>query len=222
MDGFGKIAYGLRSTRYDPSFVVSWTQLCASGTRVGDLVLHPAIRLPHHMACNFLMVQFLESDCDSLLFVDDDHDIPIDSIEKLRGTPGNYDVVSALTVTRREPFMPIVIRLKDGKPSWVSDPDGVVAVDVVGLAFTLIKRDICEEIVAAKGTREIFRMTEVCEDGEFCKNVRENGGTLAVNCDVNIGHTVDTVLRWNAQAGKTEITFPRFGVERRRRESWQS
>ena len=69
----GKVAIALRiGTAPDPAFFMSWTRLMRDGLRPGDVVLHPAIGMPHACACNFLISAFLSTDCDSVLFIDDD------------------------------------------------------------------------------------------------------------------------------------------------------
>ena len=213
MNQFGKVAIALRSSQYDPGFFTSWTGLVSGGCLPGDQILSPAVRLAHSIAANFLLIQFLESDCDSILFLDDDHTFAPDSLAILRETEG-FDAVSALTVTRRADFAPLVIRLKDdGRYVSVANPSGVMAVDMVGLAFTLIKRSAIEAVIKARGTREIFQfLNKVGEDGAFSQDLQSVGAKLAVNCNVNIGHSAAVTLWWNIKDKKTEMRFSGFGV----------
>ena len=167
--GWGKVAIALRSSQYDPIFFLSWTRLITTGTEKDDRILYPAFRVPHSIACNYLLGQFLDSDADSILFVDDDHDVPEDTLRKLRETPVEFDGVGAMYATRRAPFGPLVLvdNAKQDGYVGVRNPSGVVQVDALGLGFTMFSRRIVEAVVAMRGTREPFTFAAFGEDGQL-------------------------------------------------------
>jgi len=165
-------------------------------------VLRPAIGLPHSGACNLLVARFLETDCDSLLFIDDDMVFDHTSLAQLRAEDGGFAVLSALYTTRRPPFTPIILMedpsTKTGTVRLAIPPGGgLLKVDVVGLGFTLIRRDVlapnCFDWINGLG-----------EDGAFCRRVRAMGREVGVNADVNIGHRATFTIRWNENAVATE------------------
>src|SRR3990167_3548445 len=154
MKDWGKIAIGTRmNDRCDPVFFNCWSHLIAGGLRSGDTVLDAGIELPQHFAAVVLSAFFLRSDADTLCMVDTDMVFKPDTLSRLRDDPQGfeYDILSALSVTRRKPFYPIVLRLKEEREktpqcafeSMVDSIDGsVVAADSVGTGFTLIRRRV--------------------------------------------------------------------------------
>jgi hypothetical protein len=191
MTDFGKVAVGVRiGVAPRPAFFVCWTRLVQTGLEPGDVVMDPAIGLPHAPAANALVARFLETDCDSLLFVDDDMVFDPDALRKLRADDGGHGMVGALYATRRRPYTPIAWRLapNDEDPDHMVEIEphgvGIMRVDLLGLGFTLIRRRWlslnCFEWSNRRG-----------EDGEFCKRLRESGGTIGCNLGVRPGHRAE-------------------------------
>jgi hypothetical protein len=201
MDGFGKVAVGIRLTRPYPAFFHSWSRMLMGGMRPGDQYLEPSIDLPHAGACNRLVEQFLAGTCDSLLFMDDDHIFTPDTLERLRRSP-DCDIVYPLVCCRRGQFQPFVmcdVKGEANRVSTVLDAAGMMPVDYVGLGFTLIKRDIIEGVVKMHGTHDVFCFDPAYgEDGNFCRDARMVGARIAVNADILVGHLVVMNLLWDS------------------------
>lgn len=208
---WGKLAFGVRYTRGDPAFFWSWTRLMLAGRRVGDVTLHPAISMPHAVAANYLVWAFLESAADSLLFLDDDMEFDHTTVEALRESGREFDVLSALYTTRRAPHVPLVLIGFDRetkKPNRKATFAGIEPVDFVGLGMTLIRRELLERMMTdtrQDGGPFAWAASEG-EDGHFCRLAREKyGARLAVNCDVSIGHRVTATARWSNAENKVLI-----------------
>lgn len=164
---WGKIAIGVRVSKHpEPFFFNDWTALISSGTRTGDTILRPEIGKPAHWAANGLARSFLRTDKDSLLMVDDDMTFPPDALERLRTNTANqdFDIAFAFCTHKRWPPKPVVMRLRDPQPgepesllghsfTWPERlppkflRGGVMEVDAVGLAFTLIRRHVFESMI---------------------------------------------------------------------------
>ncbi len=204
---FGRVAVGCRLNKIEPAFFQCWTGLVVSGLDPGDQVLRPSYDMAAHKAANFLARQFLLSDCDTLLMVDDDMVFAPDALSALRTAEqvGQFDIVSALSTTRTYPPQLILKRLLDGQLDYPLSEQGqvfeaitdfergkYVEVDVVGLAFTLIGREVFEGMV--KHDRPeltyFFRYEQglETEDISFCRDARELGFKLAVDTAVEVGH----------------------------------
>lgn len=215
MNKFGTIAVGLRLSRYCPEFFCSWTHLLTSGLRDGDRVLQPAVNMPHAIACNYLVKQFLASDCESLFLLDDDHDFVPAALSVLRSTdPALADVAGGLYPTRRGKCYPVCVQFnKDMKPQSVVNPHGIVPVDLMGFGFTLIKRWVIEAVAKAQGTEEFMEWSnKMGEDGLFCHRAKEQGAKLAINADVKVGHVMSMVCNWDAETKQATYGIENFGL----------
>lgn len=210
--GFGKVAIALRKSQQDDIFFDSWTMLITGGTERGDIILKPAYRLPHGIACNFLVKQFLKSDADSILFVDDDHDFDQTTLASLRNKVG-YDALMALTVSRHGEFLPIALRNTPGGREVIQNLRGQVPVDFVGLGFTLIKRGVIDNIIKLRGTDEFFNFDNALgEDGQFSQDLQLVGAKMAVDCETRIGHNVTMSVFWNVEKSVAELRHDNFGL----------
>ena len=209
---FGKVAYATRLHRYDPAFFVSWSKLLLDKPD-GDIALTPAVRLPHACACNFLLNQFMASDADSILFIDDDMVFTSEDLERLRFSAGDYGVVSGLCCSSMYPHQPLVlVKPPDGGRAVVKDGFyGVTQVDFTGMAFTLIKKQVIRDIQKTLGTTDIFEWTnEFGEDGNFCNHARSLGYKIAVNTNVTIGHAVRMSVKWNTATRSINLGCQNF------------
>jgi hypothetical protein len=221
MSNWGKIAIGTRLGHIDPAFFVSWTALLLAGLRPGDRVLNPAVGLPHSCACDFLCNQFIDTDCDSLLFVDDDMQFTPADLEQLRSSGHEYDILSALYCCRRMPHRPIVLDGvgpcgDDGKvrPLRVAkELRGVMPVLMSGLGFTLIKRWVIREVQKQNAPHIFVFDPDEGEDGHFCQQARDAGAKVAVNTDVCIGHRVSKTVYF--EDGATVIGDNSFCLDTR-------
>lgn len=212
----GKIAIALRiGVSPDPAFFMSWTRLMRNGLRPGDVILYPAIGMPHACAANYLASAFLASACDSILFIDDDMVFDPSALDLLRDTPTDHDILSGLYTTRRPPVRPIVLD-RDGdkiRPRATSQLVGILDCDVVGLGFTLMSRTVVEHAAKGRGHDGIFVWdNRLGEDGHFCLSARDAGFKVGVNCDVIIGHRVTYTSKWSPIDQAVEMGFEGVSV----------
>ncbi len=112
---WGTIAFAVRIGKCpDPLFFHSWTSMLTQGClRNGDGVLPPAIELPHHWAACSLAEQFLtQTDCESIMFLDDDMVFSPDELRRMRDNPEHdaFDIVQGLYCSRKAGYPPLVLR----------------------------------------------------------------------------------------------------------------
>jgi hypothetical protein len=220
MSAWGKIAIGTRlNDRCDPLFFNCWSHLISGGLRLGDIVLDAGIELPQHFAANVLAAHFLVSDAETLCMVDTDMIFNSDTLDKLRDDPigQNYAILSALSVTRRAPYYPIVLRYKKdangGAGAYVSANDSitgaVVPVDTVGTGFTLIRRAVftamAEHLDIAGKWFFDFGPCGLGEDTNFCQRAAGLGFGIAVHTGITIGHRGPISFVWNQEKQRTEM-----------------
>jgi len=216
--GWGRVAIGVRIGSYpDPAFFESWTGLIINGLREGDAVLMPAVNRPHAIAANFLTAQFLQTDCDSMLFLDDDMEFGPRNLEVLRESPQRFAMIGGLYPCRRAPFSPVVLlKKKDGGygyPRDIAARAPFIETDVVGLGFTLIKRWAIEAVGKLHPERDVFGWTNALgEDGHFCEELQSLGGVCGINTTCNCGHRTVFTARWNVEQGKVNMKYNNFGL----------
>jgi glycosyltransferase involved in cell wall biosynthesis len=215
-DGWGTVAIALRSYKYpEAGFLDSWTYFLLGGLRNGDVVM-PAARGPHHIAANQLAHTFLsQSGCDSILFIDDDMAFDSNALSILRDNVDNweYDVVQGFCTFRTEPPHAVVYLLAEEQPSLPESlggevynalahiPDNdVVDVDAVGMAFTLVKRHVFENMIGEHGSGWTvwfdWGLHSEGEDIRFSRRCRENGYSLAVDTHCKIEHIGHRAYGW--------------------------
>ena len=207
MSDWGKVAIGTRigEGRCDPLFFRSWQRLILSGLRPGDAVLDPAIEMPHHFAANWLVREFLKSECDSLCLVDSDMVFQADALSKLRDTPAaGYSVLSALATTRRQPISPVVLTQAGEK--WVChndvSGDAVVEVHAATIGFCVIKRVVFGDIETCFKTGGWYfdwGPRGFGEDTLFSRRARECGHRIGVAPGCAIGHRGAVVWAWDTK-----------------------
>lgn len=211
-----RIALGVRIGQLvDTAFFVSWTEALVGAIRPGDKVLMPAVHLPHACACNVLAARFLRTQCDALLFIDDDMVFKPSDIDAIRATKSDHSILSALYTSRREPIRPIaMMRRGDGFAGVpLNEFKGIIDADVVGFGFTLIAREVIEKIATQRGDIGVFQWSnKQGEDGEFCTMAAQMGYKAGVNCNVLIGHRVSYTARWNAADVSVEMVNEGFGL----------
>lgn len=211
MTKFGSIAFGVRCGKgVDGQFVKCWTRFLRSGAvRPCDVILEPVVEFPHHIAAEMLMWQFLNrTDCDSIMYLDDDMTFRPEDVDALRDNPANeaFDVVYGLACSSKGSVMPIVMnRAPEGAGYGVCDfaeLSGTMPVDCAGLAFTIITRDIAKRVKAACGPERMmfcWGETGTGEDEAFCQRAQAVGGKIGVDTTVPVGHRVRMCVEWIAK-----------------------
>jgi len=121
---------------------------------------------------------FLESDCDYMLFLDSDMVPPADMLIKL--IEHDKDIVSALAFRRVPNYEPCIF--KDDK-FYLDYPKGLIEVAGVGMACTLIKREVFQNV-----PQPWFPPTEIGEDLSFCKRATDAGYKIYCDTELICGH----------------------------------
>lgn len=105
-DPFGRIGFGVPYFRPNYAFWMWWSGLLMEGFEPGDVFLNDdnvpgEVSIP--VAHNALVRSFLETECDTLLIIEDDHEGPVEIVRDMRFKAENweYDVVCASYVNRR-------------------------------------------------------------------------------------------------------------------------
>ena len=205
MSSWGSIAIATRiGSSPEGAFFRSWTNLVRCGLDKKDVVLDPPIGLPHHYAAEEVAKQFLSSKAGSLLFVDDDMVFEADTLRRMRNDREGlqYDVLQAHYLKRVAPHKPLIIRkVREGKYICETEtPDqNIVDAGVVGLGFTLIRRQVFERIMNIKKDGVmIFHWgprTE-SEDYIFSRQADDTGSRLGVMTKVRVGHIIKQVISY--------------------------
>lgn len=220
MSDFGTMAVGVRiGNAVDPSFFFSWTMLLRSGKlRPGDKILNPAVGLPHGPAANILIGWFLQSGCDSLLFLDDDMEFSPAAIDTLRSDDHGFDAMSCLYVTRKRNHTPIVVTgwsEEHCKPKLAKFEDikGVMPVEYIGMGGLIVKRWVIEKILDRWPERPLIVFDPYRgEDGRFAEDIRAVGGKIGVNTNVRFGHRTTVALYWNPEAQDLDYAENDYGL----------
>lgn len=200
-EGFGQIAVGTTVRGAEDLFFRDWTRALIRGFHPGDMILEPAIGLPTHTARNLLVMKFLETSKDTLLFIDSDTSFEPETIEALRsdGRTFGYDIVQALVSSKKWPPKPIVLNAElgpNGIPHEYNKCDDfeigeITERDACGMAITLIRRWIFEAMTEVGGP--LYTAWFACpdnwgEDTFFCYRAKQLGAKICVNTAVEVGH----------------------------------
>lgn len=214
MAGWGSIALTTRIGKCpDPLFFHSWTCAVSQCLRHGDCILPPAIELTHHFAASMLAEQFLtQTNCDTILMIDDDMVFSVEEFQTLRHNKQHDDfgIVSPIYCSRKAGFPPIVLlpteNLREFRPYRPKPGDSMIDVGGVGLGFTWIRRSVFQSIIDAGGKQPFFdfRDDRLGEDFSFCIKARALGIRVGIDCGVSIGHRVTVEARYNLEAQQTE------------------
>ena len=214
-NGWGKVFIALR---YQPQ-LPAWTcesliGLVQFGMRQGDRRSYVYSKTMHK-AANTLAREFLESDCDSMCFIDSDAVFGTGALEELRSDPegAEYDVLQAFTVKRGWPPEPMFLTEQPQQPgsneklrglhlvtNLPLDPDFIYQVDAVSLHFTLIRRSVFERLLEPEGARYTYWFEYSRDNGEdvtFSQNARRAGAKLGMTTRLKVGHVSEMVTGWD-------------------------
>lgn len=131
----------------------------------------PSGIFPLDAARNKCVKEFLETDCDYILWIDDDIVPPLDGLEKL--LKADKDIIGAACFAMKYqdnkafPY-PVTLRYNEEKKYVVYYGQGVEEVDATGGAFLLVKREVYEKMERPY---------------EF---IYHRDGTLALTCDFRV------------------------------------
>jgi len=218
---WGTLAIGVRISKYpEAKFFLSWSKLLTGGLRSTDTVLLPALHMPAHWASNALVRQFMQTDKDTLLLLDDDQTFEAEDLHRLRENSDNQhlDICGALYTHRVWPPQPLLMveapqptghKARRGEffqtlREW---PQGaVVPVQALGLGFTMIRRRVLEAMMEPDVPLEYqfwfsYGPGYESDDIPFCRNARNMGFAIGVDTSVEIGHVAALPLsaeNWRA------------------------
>jgi len=177
--------------------------------RQGQLALFtPRNRMPHDVARWDIWQGAVEQGCDYLLFVDDDNILPIGTFTRLLKVLQDNEgcrVVSGSYLRRGYPYTTVWSKEIKGQYYNVDASEGVHEIHVSGLGCALIDLKWCDTHL----TRPIFQMfkdeeglTKITDDVSFYSRVREAGGLILGDADVQCGHVHERVIitRGNADS----------------------
>ena len=220
LEGFGKIAIGLRYTKACSMFMDSWTALVRDGLRPGDVVMPVVADLPHHFAAEILLWQFMKTDCDSVLLVDDDHGFEVSLLQRLRDNVVNhsFDVVGGLYACRRPAYKPILMTWNKTTGEYgmraPATPRTTEAVDLLGMGFTLVRRRVIERLREDFPGEMLFYWPSDGdgEDATFCKLVSNAGFKIGMDTTAVLDHQISALVRCNPTKSEvsleTEVNVP--------------
>lgn len=178
-----------------------------------------------HKAANMLTRAFLETDCDSLGFIDSDAVFGTAALEELRSDPEGweYDVLQAFTVKRGWPPEPMFLTEMAVQPESEErlrglhlvtnlpiDPDHIYPVAAASLHFTLIRRWVLEAMLEAEGPRFTYWFEYSRDNGEditFSANARKVGARLGMTTRLKVGHVSDVVTGWGSMVDYYDRLF---------------
>jgi hypothetical protein len=133
---------------------------------------------------------FLGGEYDALLFVDSDMVVPVDLLTKL--IEADKDIVSALAFRRTPGYEPCIFKkctTRDAK-FYLDYPKGLIEIQGVGMACTLIKRRVFETVPQPW----YFPHKILGEDLSFCVRARKAG--FRIYCDTTLisGHVTQETI----------------------------
>lgn len=149
-----------------------------------------------HAARNIIVANFLDSDCDRLVFIDADTGWPPGAVITLAARP--QAIIAGACRRRKEP--------EDYAVYWADDitlTDGLIEVWGIGAAFMAISRGALEHLRDATPERAYevegrpvhgFFDSPVCdgrlwgEDVAFCRSWRKTGGKVWIDPTIELQH----------------------------------
>jgi len=151
--------------------------------------------VPIDKSRNDMVAKFLclHPDSEYLLFWDNDIIAPRDALVRLYNR--QLPIVGALYFQKYPPFFPVAgCRIPKEKTKAVHllvqwRPGQLVPVDAIGMGFTLIRRDVFQEV-----EYPWFKFGELSEDFEFCYSAQKAGFKIYVDTSVICMHRSNTVF----------------------------
>jgi 2-polyprenyl-3-methyl-5-hydroxy-6-metoxy-1,4-benzoquinol methylase len=205
---WGKILVSTRlEKQVTAQFFQVWERIIQRGLQPGDGALSVRGKVAHK-AQNDVVRYFLKTDCDTLLTLDSDADVPPEFIQQFREyQPGwDYDILQAFYTRRGWPPRAIWMRrnaLGQMTEYFVTDPDKIEDVDLAGTHACLFRREVFERMLGDNdpSTFEWFyypRHSEESEDGAFSKEAKAAGFRIGATSAIRAGHICEIVTNWGS------------------------
>lgn len=206
-------AYDTPAAAYTFSIARSRQALSDAGIASAYLLLQGNCHVDD--ARNSVVRDFLESDCQELVFLDADVDWEPKHLVQLCGR--DLDLVGGVYPYRREGGETMPVRLKDG----ARIENGLLEVEGLPTGFMKIKRHVLEAIAAQSPkywdkiylTALVFDRPDPDEAGTrwggdiaFCNKFTAMGGKIYADAELRLGHTARIVVRDSLGAHLRRIT----------------
>jgi hypothetical protein len=156
------------------------------------------IRRLIHRSRAELAEKFLETDCNLLMWIDDDNPPQPDDLNKL--IEKNLPIVSGLYFKRNAPYEPIIMVERANGVGTERRPDlyrngskEPFRVNSTGMGFMLVKREVIEAMKAL-GIPLFDVRGNVGEDIWFCLQARQAGYDIMIAPDVEIAHLGERLI----------------------------
>lgn len=171
------------------------------------------IRRLIHRARTELAETFLESDCNYLMWIDDDNPPQPDDLNKLIEL--DLPIVSGLYFRRNPPYEPIImVEMENGigterRPDLYRNGDNKpFKVHSTGIGFMLVKREVIEK-TKALGIAMFDVRGNIGEDIWFCLQARQAGYDIMIAPEVEIAHLGERLII----TGKTYNDFYKENIQ---------
>lgn len=221
--GWGKVFIASRREKQVMAeFTEHFDLMLATGIRRGDSYSICSGR-PAHWAANELVERFLQSECDSILWIDSDAKIDGDTLARLRDLEEGweYDILSAFYCRRGWPPEAIWMqRMADGNYRNVAVLQEVtLPVDAVGLHFCLMRRKVFETLPGPDWfwypKRTDAKEHRKSEDVAFSEIAQAAGFKLGSTSKVTTGHysVIPTGYETHHDWLRANQLVERFGVD---------
>lgn len=208
MPDWGRILVSTRlEKQVTPRFFRAWSQLITQGLRQGD-GFYSVAGMVAHKAQNDVVRHFLASGCDTLLTLDSDADVAPEFVEQFRTyEPGfAYDILQAFYPRRGWPPRAIWMKrnaLGEMMECFVTDPDVIDDVDMVGTHACLFRREVFTRLLGDNDPEhfEWFyypRHQEASEDGAFSSEAQAAGFRLGATTAIRAGHVTEVTTTWDS------------------------
>ena len=208
--GFGSVGYGVPKFKEVDEFWLAWSWFLVGGVEETDRFLNrsgketkmPLITWLPRMH-NAIIRMFLQSGCDTLLLIEDDHYFPFDQLRKMRHKPENqkFDIVCASYVRRTSQDIPLPMgwniaeNTDDPYRCWFSlneiKYEGTQEYDGAAFGFTLIRRWVLEAMIEGENLEQYEWAKcagEITPDVPFYYRAVALGARTGVDRDNWIGH----------------------------------
>ena len=219
--GWGKVLIGTRlEKQVSARFLQVWERIMQEGLRPGD-ASYSVRGMVAHKASNKLVRTLLESDCDSLLFLDSDAVVDHDIIRQFAEyEPGyEYDILQAFYPRRGWPPQPIWMKhtaLGQIAEYYVMDPDYHDDVDVAGTHCVIMRREVFEKMLGDNDPAEFEwfyypRHKPDSEDAAFSMDAKAAGFRIGATTAIRAGHLCELHSDWESyidylnMSGKTPL-----------------
>ena len=141
---------------------------------------------------NYLVDEFLKTQCTHLLMLDTDMTFPPDALERLLSH--NLPMVAATYCMRMQPRTLVHRDLDDCSdlPVMGEKPNDVYEIASTGMGCVLMHREVLQRTRLCEGQRPLFEFaytgytSHIGEDVGFCRKVRNAG--FSIHCDIRLSY----------------------------------